>query len=882
MPAVIFVIYPLMTGAGVPLSGPENPADHSSETSPLPLALPQAYTDDFGDAPESYGSANHLLGTLSYLGSTPDGEAMQLYSKEADGDDLTGKDDEDGVKIPDLKQGTSVTIQLSVAGTSRSYISAWVDWNGNGVFENNNERIANNLRSYSGTLNVVTTVPVDAIASRPTFARFRCGSASISGPTGAGSVGEVEDYMVKVACAVVDPPKVAEIIQPDCNSPTGTVTFDGLPGTGTWTLTRLPDGKDTTGTGTKFTLKEIEPGTWRYTVTTASGCTSLPSEDIVINPAPAVPGAPVIGLITQPDCVTATGSVVLNGLPATGNWIVTRIPGGVIYTGSGISTTITGLPAGQYSFTVTNSNGCTSVASASVTINPQPPTPSAPLVGALTQPDCDTPTGSAALSGLPADGTWTLTRLPDSVSVNGTGTAIVINSLNPGTYRYTVTNEAGCTSQTSAEFEIIAHPGRPSAPVIETIIQPTCTVSTGSVVLTGLPSSGTWSLTRLPDGTVFSGSGTSTTVTNLTKGTYYFSVTNTAGCISEISAAAEINAQPPTPTPPVPGTITQPTCDMPKGSVIINGLPQTGAWTLTRYPGTVTRTGTGTSTTVTDLDPGSYNFTVTNLEGCTSLVSGDVNINPQPGPAPTLKINDPDPVCSPGTVNLTDPEITKGSTANLTFTYWRDSQATVPYSTPSTATAGTYYIKGTIPGGCSDIKPVVVRVEEKPETNAGPDQKLEYMFSTTLNASAPGGNETGKWSVVSGKGEFSDDTDPKATVSNLSLGENVLQWSVTNGVCPPALDDVMITIHDLLVPTLITPDMNGKNDYFVLSGIASLGRTSIHVYDRRGVLVFEDDDYDNTWNGVDYNGNPLPDDTYFVVIDPEKSRSRSGYIVIRR
>jgi hypothetical protein len=63
-----------------------------------------------------------------------------------------------------------------------------------------------------------------------------------------------------------------------------------------------------------------------------------------------------------------TGSVVLNGLPATGTWTIIRTPGGTVTIGRGTSSTISGLDAGTYTFTVTNASGCISAASSVVGI----------------------------------------------------------------------------------------------------------------------------------------------------------------------------------------------------------------------------------------------------------------------------------------------------------------------------------------------------------------------------------------------------------------------------------------------------------------------------------------------------------------------------------
>src|ERR1035437_5759660 len=307
---------------------------------------------------------------------------------------------------------------------------------------------------------------------------------------------------------------------------------------------------------------------------------------------------PVVGVITQPTCISPTGSVVLSGLPSIGSWTITRTPGGIITIGSGTTTTISGLATGSYTFTVTNTAGCTSTSSAGVIIDPQPSAPASPVIGTITQPTCTVSTGSVALSGLPATGSWTITHNPGGVTTTGSGTNTTISGLASGTYTFTVTNASGCTSTSSSDVVINPQPPVPAAPVIGTITQPICTIPTGSVALSGLPSTGSWIITSNPGGVTTTGSGITTTVSNLVPGTYSFTVTNSSGCTSIVSSSVGITPQPSVPGSPVIGTIIQPTCTISTGNVILTGLPPTGSWTLVRSPGALTTTGSGTSTTI--------------------------------------------------------------------------------------------------------------------------------------------------------------------------------------------------------------------------------------------------------------------------------------------
>jgi hypothetical protein len=149
----------------------------------------------------------------------------------------------------------------------------------------------------------------------------------------------------------------------------------------------------------------------------------------------------------------------------------------------------------------------------------------------------------------------------------------------------------------------------------------------------------------------------------------------------------------------------QPNCLTSSASVVLSGLP-TGNWTIN--PGAYT--GSSSTTTISGLAALlTYNFTVTNDNGCTSDTAAVVAINAQLS-TPTVTITNPAAVIAPATVDITTPDITAGSLLVASFSYWTNLAGTIPYTTPTTATAGTYYIKGTSVAGCSDIKPVVVTV----------------------------------------------------------------------------------------------------------------------------------------------------------------------------
>ena len=83
---------------------------------------------------------------------------------------------------------------------------------------------------------------------------------------------------------------------------------------------------------------------------------------------------------------------------------------------------------------------------------------------------------------------------------------------------------------------------------------------------------------------------------------------------------------------------------------------------------------------------------------------------------PEITVIDPDPVCSPGTVDITG--AASGCGEDSTISYWMNAEATMPLASPSAvAVSGTYYIKCTNNENenCYDVEPVVVTIDDTPD-----------------------------------------------------------------------------------------------------------------------------------------------------------------------
>ncbi|WP_146152308.1 GEVED domain-containing protein [Photobacterium phosphoreum] len=173
---------------------------------------------DMGDAPETYGidplnnGPHHLIINANnlYLGSNNIDENITVVASEnAQGDDLAGVDDENGVAgslLPIPTDGSRYELVLNVRNTTGgdAYLVGWVDANRNGEFEPLEGRVdiiadtQNGNYTYAFDSNQLTYLTLGI-----SYIRFRISTdpLTVTDTGGFASDGEVEDHLVMIGGA---------------------------------------------------------------------------------------------------------------------------------------------------------------------------------------------------------------------------------------------------------------------------------------------------------------------------------------------------------------------------------------------------------------------------------------------------------------------------------------------------------------------------------------------------------------------------------------------------------------------------------------------------------------------------------------------------------
>jgi hypothetical protein len=732
--------------------------------------------NDYSDAPVSYGAPSHILDCPNLRINTLDPESGPLPGINADGDDLNGIDDEDGIDtFPVYTWGGPQTISVTVNNIinttgATATLYGWIDFNNDGVFsatEFTSTTVANGF-SGSKTLNW-TGVTVSGTPSNQ-YLRIRLTTNSLNDDssttnldersTASASNGEVEDYYICVK------PNAGIDKTISCISfPGGSTTMTSA-GTGNWTAQAGNPGTATitspsspTTTITNFSAA----GTYNFIWTNSSGCAT----DTV---SVFVSGKPNAGPDKTVSCVNIPGGSATMAATGSGTWTSQAgNPGTATITSpSSSTTTITNYSAaGTYNFIWTNASGCTDTASVFVTAKPNAGVDQYHLcVGSFP--------GASVTMAATGTGTWTAQAgNPGTATIvsPSSPTTTINNFSGPGNYNFIWTSPNGCTD-TAIAF-ITAKPDAGPDKTVSCVV--TFPGGSATMAASGI---GTWSAQSGNPGsaTITNPTSPTTTITNYsTAGTYNFIWTNASNCTD--TASVFVTAKPNAGPDKNVDCVTS----FPGGSTTMSATGS-GSWTAQAgNPGLATIASPSSSTTVISnfSASGIYNFIWTNASGCTDTASVTVTSKPNAGPDKNV-----DCVASfPGG------SATMSATGSGTWTTQAGNPGPATIANPSSSTtlisnfsaSGIYNFIWTNASGCTDTASVTVT--SKP--NAGPDKNVDCVSSFPGGSATMSATGSGTWTAQAGNpgtASITSASSPTTTITNYSTtGTYHFIWTNASG-----------------------------------------------------------------------------------------------------
>ena len=687
-----------------------------------------------------------------------------------------------------------------------------------------------------------------------------------------------------------------------CGASDGTATVNASGGTGPYTYSWAPSGQ------TGATANGLAPGIHTATVTDANGCTQTASTTV----AELLPPTASITGFTNVTCNGANnGSATVAGAggvtPYTYSWNTAPVQN---------TATANNLPPGNYIATVTDVNGCTATANATIT---EP----APITFTLTKNDasCGASNGSASVTNI-AGGTggYTYSWAPMG------GTGATANNLPQGNYTVTVTDANGCVETDN----ITVNASAPPDVAITGSTNVTCNNGnngTATALATGgtAPYNYSWNTNPIQN---------TATATNLEAGTYTVTVLDLNGCSDNASVTI---SQPPAITLSV--TKNDATCGEANGSATAN--PSGGAGGFTYQWNTIPAQST---VTASNLMPGTYTVTVTDANGCTQ--SGNITVNDTPGPTAGFTFSN---VCvnSPATFTNTS---TNGVSYDWNMGDGNTSTQTSP--THTYTTAGTYSVRlivtssigcrdtitqditilplpvidfsappvtgcspvigiftnnNPLPGGtclwnlgdgttstdcnsvthtytnpgCYDITLTVTSADGCTNQQTQNDAvcvtgvpnadftmspgKVPEMFPEMTFINLSTGADTYYWEFDGGQAGTSTATNPSVNFTGLQPRTyDACLWASNNDGCIDSICKAFSVYSDFLiyVPNTFTPDDDGINEIFlpIISG-HSEDDYKLYIFNRWGDLIFETDNPSKGWDGF-HNGVKAKTDVY--------------------
>jgi len=529
---------------------------------------------------------------------------------------------------------------------------------------------------------------------------------------------------------------------------------------------------------------------------------------------PVANAGPDQELCTPSSTATLAGSNVI--FPASGTW--TLVSGsGTITSPTDPNSGVTGLTVGENIFEWTVLNGPCADPVTTDRMSIFVFDAGDPVANAGPDQELCSPASTTTLAGsnvvFPASGTWTLTQGTAVIAdINAPNTAVNGLSVGINIFTWTVDNGPCANGNTTDQVRILVYDEN-NVDADAGSDQQHCT-PTSIATLSGSPviepAMGTWTVVS-GAATIVDANDPNTQVTGLGVGEVVLQWTVDNGpCANGVTRDRVSIFIFDDQNPDANAGVDQELCT-PNTITALTGSPVTfpavGSWLLVSGQGVITDVN-APNTTVSDLGVGVnvFRWTVDNGPCANGSTSDEVSIllfdlnNPQADAGPDQSL------CTPNTsTTLAGSSVTLP--AHGTWTRIAGSGTIVDPNDPNTTVTGLAIgeniFQWTVDNGpcatsgTSDQVSIFVYFDENPLAFAGPDQELCTINSTTttMAGSAVTFPAVGTWTLVSGTGSIANPNSPSTTIFDLSIGDNVFEWTVDNGPCASGITTDRVTIH---------------------------------------------------------------------------------------
>lgn len=181
--------------------------------------------------------------------------------------------------------------------------------------------------------------------------------------------------------------------------------------------------------------------------------------------------------------------------------------------------------------------------------------------------------------------------------------------------------------------------------------------------------------------------------------------------------------------------------------------------------------------------------------------------------------------------------------------------------------------------GCHTAINTHAQVFPLPKPNAGTDIQSQGVTPVQLNGTVDDITDTYSWLPSP---NLSNHTILNPVVSGDGIFRFILMAETKNG-CKSS-DTVIVNINKpLQIPNAFSPNGDGINDTWVITGLGIYPMAEITIVNRWGQTVYESRGIYKPWSG-NYNNKPQATGTYYYIIKPDKNKNDilSGSVTLIR